>query len=87
MVDSRYFPYYLPDKKEILKNRVNLMLTYEQILAVANALALLQKTNLRLFSGVRLSESELALNTSVHNACINCAMSLEELERSSNGKK
>jgi hypothetical protein len=88
MVEQNRFPAYTAEDPALLKKRVSLMLTYEQVLMVASSLALLHEyisiknpVKKALFNPM-LSESEKSLQTGIHNACINCALSLEELEKS-----
>lgn len=83
MIEQQHFPFYLPENPSLRSRRVSLMLTYEQIIATASALALLQKILSmgkirRSFFDPLLSDAEKALQTAVHNSCINCALSLEE---------
>jgi len=83
MREQQTFPFYLPDHPDLNSRRVSLMLTYEQIVATASALALLQKILSmgkirRSFYDPMLSDHEKSLQTAVHNSCINCALSLEE---------
>ena len=88
MVEQKHFPAYAPEDPALLKKRVSLMLTYEQVLMVASSLVLLhQYIDMRnpvkkAFFNPMVSDSELSLQTAIHNACINCAFSMEELEKS-----
>jgi hypothetical protein len=84
MVEQKFFPTYLPENPEHRTKRVSLMLTYEQVLMIASSLALLHSLILsrnpfiRWFFKPLISETELSTQTSIHNSCINCALSFEE---------
>lgn len=82
MISQKHFPAYLPEKDVPLSKRVSLMLTYEQVVAIASALIALDKLNHRFFTGLHMVEAELALHENIHNACVNCAISIEGYERS-----
>jgi hypothetical protein len=88
MIEQQHFPAYLPDSATLLKKRVSLMLTYEQILMVASCFALLHSLILsrnpfvRLFFRPLMTDSELSAQTAIHNSCINAALSFEEFEKS-----
>jgi hypothetical protein len=81
MLQQSHYPVYQPDSSDIRQSRVSLMLTYEQILAAASAIHVVHEQSRKLFSGVHLTDKEVALNLSVEHACINCALSIEARER------
>ena len=87
MIENASFPFYTSDDPDLSKKRVSLLLTYEQILLVASTLALFQHlhTSLNLlkrwFFRAIITDEEIESQTVVHNACINCALSMEAREK------
>ena len=88
MLEQKYFRQFLPEASIPSKTRAALMLTYEQVISIASALAEVErfanKTALtRLFCDpLVITEAEMMKLTAIHNACINAALSIEEYERS-----
>jgi hypothetical protein len=94
MIEKSSFPMYRPDSPTISQKRMSLMLTHEQVLMVASSLVLLhsfihiKNPLVRFFLKpviliiLRMSDAELSLQTAIHNACINAALSFEEYEKS-----
>lgn len=81
MIQSKYFPAYTPEDKKIAKARASLMLTYEQILTIASTTLTVLEQNKKLFKHLHLTEEEKVSLHAIHNACINCALSLETYEQ------
>jgi hypothetical protein len=61
------------------------MLTYDQVLLIASACHSL--VNQPIFRRLHLTATEKSSLTTVHNSCINCALSMEAYVRSSNEEK
>jgi len=71
---------YSQKKEEILGRKAMLALDYEQILEIANIVYYVNKTLAKVpkwLGGVRLSAESRALHKTIHDACINCCISLE----------
>lgn len=92
MVEQSSYPYFKAENPEWKSKRLSLMLTYEQTLEIASALALLHSMLSSnplslLFSRPIVDPSELSLQSRIHQACINAALSFEEYERSKHHEK
>jgi hypothetical protein len=80
-----YPVYVCPKEREgVQSHKALLALSYEQILEVANVMFYFDNVmghRSRFLGGVRLDEKVRALHTSIHNAAVNCCLSLEEADR------
>lgn len=81
---TRNYPSYENTDEKIMARKVSLYFTYEQLLAIANIFFYVNKVSARLprwLGGLRFDEKIRALHKSIHDSCINCCMSLEEMDR------
>jgi hypothetical protein len=89
---KKKYPAYESSNEHVKTRKALLTLDYEQILEIANVFFYVNKTVTsipKIFGGIRLDEAKRALHKSVHDAAVNCALSLEEMdryERESGGK-
>lgn len=83
MHEQKNFPYYITEHPKKLLSRGSLMLTHEQILLIASSLRLLDeyistKNPLKKITfNPHITEHEREQIELIHNACINCSISLE----------
>ena len=86
--NGTYPVYFCPEeRKSVLSDKALLALSYEQILEVANIIYYFDNviaSRSRLFGGLRISEQVANLHRSIHNAAVNCCLSLEEADRVEN---
>jgi len=78
------YPAYLQKDLNILQQKVAMYLSYEQILEMANIFYYINKVAMslpRFLGGIRPLESVRILHKSIHDAAINCCMSLEDKSR------
>lgn len=76
------YPAYEPSDPSVLPRKAMLSLSYEQILEVANVFFFVNKHLAgKIFGGIRLSEKQRVLHKAVHDAAVNCCISLEEYNR------
>jgi hypothetical protein len=87
MRQQKHFPAYLPETDISKNTRASLMLTYEQIISTASALLVIMEQSEKLFKKIYLTAYEKSIIQSTHNACINCALSLEEYARVKNAQE
>lgn len=75
------FPPYQLHNNSILQKSVMVSLDVEQVLEIANVFYHINRFLPRLprfLGGLRLSEASRALHKSIHDAAINCAISMEK---------
>jgi len=79
----RYPAYKSPDEK-LNSHKALVSLTYAQILEIANVMYYVDRVSASLpglFGGIRLDATARSLHKSVHDAAVNCCLSLEEAHR------
>jgi hypothetical protein len=83
--NGTYPVYFCPDeRKGVQSHKALVSLTYAQILEIANVMFYFDNviaSRSKLFGGVRIKEETAALHKSIHNAAVNCCLSLEEADR------
>jgi len=76
---SGTYPVYGPTDPKKLEQRVTVSLTYGQLVEIANVFFYMNKVLAgKWYSGVKLDENTRALHKAIHDAAVNCAISLEE---------
>ena len=80
MESGKTYPAYSSKDARLLSRKALLALDFEQIQEIANVFYYVNKKR-PLFGGLRLDEAGRALHKSIHDAAVNCALSLEEAER------
>lgn len=82
---GKYPVYMVPEERKcVASHKAMLCLTYEQILEIANVMYYVDKVSASLpglFGGIRLDEKARSLHKSLHDAAVNCCLSLEEADR------
>lgn len=83
--NGTYPVYFCPDeRKGVRSHKALVSLTYAQILEIANVIFYFDKviaSRPKLFGGLRIDEETAVLHKSIHNAAVNCCLSLEEVDR------
>lgn len=78
------YPAYVNENEKLKSHKALVSLDYEQILEIACVFyyvnVVLAKIP-RWLGGIRLTERARALHKSIHDAAVNCCMSLEEADR------
>ena len=79
---AKKYPAYETTDVSALSRKAMLSLTLEQVIEIANVF-LFVNTHIanRFLSGFSMTEKQRAIHKSVHDAAVNCAMSLEEHHR------
>jgi hypothetical protein len=75
------YPAYAPQEVKMLSHKVSICLTYEQIIEIASVFYYVNLVLARLprwLGGLKLDESKRVLHKAIHNAAVNCCLSLEE---------
>jgi hypothetical protein len=78
------YPVYQAQNKNLIEQKVMLSLTYAQILEIACVFFYVNSVLAKLpkwLGGIKLDEEKRALHKAIHNAAVNCALSLEENDR------
>jgi hypothetical protein len=81
---SAKYPAYECTDESVMTRKATVVLSYEQILEVASIFYYVNKALASLprwLGGIKLSDRARALHKSIHDAAINCALSLEEMHR------
>jgi len=80
-----YPVYFCPDERAAVQSHKALIsFSYAQILEIANVIFYFDKVIIsrpKLFGGLRIDENTAALHKAIHNAAVNCCLSLEEADR------
>ena len=78
------YPVYGSEGEEstLLARKALVSYTYEQLLELANVMYYVNKKLAgKWFGGIRLDEKKRALHKGIHDAAVNCCLSLEEMDR------
>jgi hypothetical protein len=73
------YPVYEPVDLKNLEQRVMVSFTYGQLVEIANVFYYFNKVLAgKWYSNVKLDETKRSLHKAIHDAAVNCAISLEE---------